>query len=129
MSVKRILKFFIVILLTTIAIVGCAKESDPSNIKSQTNVFSSEIKVHYLESSISNIDLHLPSQYSSISNNVRAHNTVKRTCNGHKNNFEFVKGGKVINVCISNFIQRTFKHQHRFVKSASWLISLGKLVI
>ena len=124
------LKIFILIVLATVALSSCTTRSDSTTIENQTLVSHSDIDVHYFHLDTPNVDLNLPRQVSGISNIHRVPNVVKRSGNWHKNNFEFVKSGKVVNVSISNFIHReSLNNLYRFVKSASLLISLGKLVI
>ena len=124
------LKIFILIVLATVALSSCTTRSDSTTIENQTLVSHSDIDVHYFHLDTPNVDQNLPRQISGISNIHRVPNVVKRSGNWHKNNFEFVKSGKVVNVSISNFIQKEFlSNLHRFAKSASWLISLGKLII
>lgn len=124
------LKIFILIVLATVALYSCTTRSDSTTIENQTLVSHSDIDVHYFHLDTPNVDLNLPRQISGISNIHRVPNVVKRSGNWHKNNFEFVKSGKVVNVSISNFIQKeSLSNLHRFAKSASWLISLGKLII
>lgn len=127
---RRIFSCFIVILIVAIAWVGSTTESDSSIIESQIVSLSSEVTAHYIDSFTPNFDLNLPRQFSGTSNILRANNAAKRSNIGHKNNIVFVKVGKVINVCCSNFIlQESFKNRHLFVRSSSWLIRLGKLII
>lgn len=127
---RNFLKYIILIILATVALIGSANEFDSSIVESRTVTLSSEIDVHYQDSSKSYFDLYFPSQILGVNNVLRTPNTIKRTRNGYKNNFEFVKVGKVINTKIDNLVQEfSFNHYHRFVKSVSWLISLGKLVI
>lgn len=124
------LKIFILIVLATVALSSCTSRSDSTTIENQTLVSHSDIDVHYFHLDTPKVDLNLPRQISGISNIHRVPNVVKRSGNWHKNNFEFVKSGKVVNVSISNFIQKeSLSNLHRFAKSASWLISLGKLII
>ena len=127
--VRKIFSCFIFILLATIVWAGYTTESDSSVTKNQTKSLPSEITAHYLDSSTSNLDLNLPCQ-SSGTNYLRTNTTVKRPNIGSKNNFEFVKSGKVVNVRICNFIQKESLSNHFcFAKSSSWLITLGKLII
>lgn len=124
------LKIFILTVLAAIALVACATKSDSTTVESQALVSHSDIDVCYSDIDTPNLDLNLPRQISGISNIHRVANAPKRTGNWHKNNFEFVKSGKVVNVGISNFIQKeSLSYLHRFAKSASWLITLGKLII
>lgn len=124
------LKIFILIVLAAIALVACATKSDSTTVESQALVSHSDIDVCYFDIDSPNLDLSLPRQISGISNIHRVPNVVKRTTSWHRNNFEFVKSGKVVNVCICDFIQKeSLSYHHRFVKSTSWLISLGKLII
>lgn len=124
------LKIFILTVLAAIALVACATKSDSTTVESQALVSHSDIDVCYFDIDTPDLDLNLPRQISGISNAHRVANAPKRTGNWHKNNFEFVKGNKVINVCVYNFIHKeSLNNLHRFVKSASLLISLGKLVI
>lgn len=124
------LKFFILLIFATVALVGCTVETDSQAVENQTNISCPNIDVQYFDLDAPNVDLSLPRQISGISNIHRVPNVVKRTTSWHRNNFEFVKSGKVVNVCICDFIQKeSLSYHHRFVKSTSWLISLGKLII
>lgn len=126
---RKIFSCFIVILVAAIVWAGYVTESGSSKIEGETVSLSSEITAHYLDSSSSNLDLNLPLQFSGT-NYLRTNNTTKRPNFGHKNSIEYVKLGKIINACCYNFIQQeSFKIRHRFAKSSSWLISLGKLII
>ena len=124
------LKIFILIVLATVALSGCTTKPDSIIVENRADISYSNIGVQYFDIDAPDIDLSLPRQVSGISNIHRVPNLLKRTNSWHKNNFEFVKSGKVVNVSISNFIQKeSLSNLHRFAKSASWLISLGKLII
>lgn len=124
------LKIFILIVLAAVALSGCTTRSGSTTIENQNLTSHSDIDVQYFDLDAPNVDLSLPRQISGISNIHRVPNVVKRTTSWHRNNFEFVKSGKVVNVCICDFIQKeSLSYHHRFVKSTSWLISLGKLII
>ena len=124
------LKIFILIVLATVALSGCTTKPDSIIVENRADISYSNIGVQYFDIDTPDIDLSLPRQVSGISNIHRVPNLLKRTNSWHKNNFEFVKSGKVVNVSISNFIQKeSLSNLHRFAKSASWLISLGKLII
>ena len=124
------LKFFILLIFATVALSGCTTKSDSIIVENRADISYSNIGVQYFDIDTPDIDLNLPRQISGISNVHSVQNVVKRTNSWHKNNFEFVKGNKVINVYVSNIIQKeSLNNLHRFVKSASWLITLGKLII
>lgn len=128
--VNKILKYYILLILATVALVGCTTEPDSSATESKAGTSYSAIEAHYLDSYTQNIELHLPRQSSGISNSFRAQNIVKKSNYEHKNNFKFVKGGKVINVHINYFIQQKhFKNRHRFAKPSLSLVGLGRLII
>ena len=127
---RKIFSCIIVILVVAIVWVDYATESDSSVIENQTESLPSEITPHYIDSYTSNFELNSLCQSSGASNILQTNNTVKRPNIRCKNCIEFVKAGKVINVCCSNFIQReALKNSRCFVKSSSWLIRLGKLII
>ena len=124
------LKIFILTVLAAIALVACTTKSDSIIVENRADISYSNIDVQCSDIDTPDIDLGLPRQISGIGNVHRVPNALKRTNTWHKNNFEFVKGNKVINVCVCNFIQKeSLNNLHRFVKSASWLITLGKLII
>lgn len=129
-TVKNILKYFIPFVIVAITfIISSAGKSDFINQESQTDISYSDFDVHYFDYDTPNADLNLPRQISGISSIHRTPNVSKRSSNWHKNNFEFVKIGKVVCACICNFFQKeSLNYHHCFVKSASWLI-LGKLII
>ena len=127
---KKILRYIIPVLFATFFLVGNPWESDSLIVENQANALSTEIDDCYLDLPISYFDLAQPCQILGVNNVVRTQNSIKRTRNGHRSNFELEKVGKAINAKIDNLVQNnSFNHYHRFVKSVSWLISLGKLII
>ena len=127
---KKLLRYIIPILFAIFAIVGNLCVSDSENIKNQANALSIENEIHYIDSPTSYLDLNLQHQILGANNVVRTQNTTKRTRNGHRTTLEFDKEGKLVNTKNYKHIQKkSFHHNHRFVKSISLLISLGKLII
>ena len=126
---RKKLAYFLLLILTASVLIGCSTGLDSKSIKNQAYISCSDVDVHYFDYDTPNVDLNVPRQISGISSIHRTPNVSKRSSNWHKNNFEFVKIGKVVCACICNFFQKeSLNYHHCFVKSASWLI-LGKLII
>lgn len=103
--------------------------SDSVVMEGQTNVSASEVEVHYLDTSTSYFDSHLPRQIFGA-NTIRLYRVAKRINNTYRSNFDFVKSAKVINVGFRSYVpNKSLNIENLFVKSVYWLISLGKLVI
>lgn len=124
-----ILRFLIPILFSAVAF-GCAAEKvDYTYSENISQSLSSNLEVEYLGSSVEECDCFLPIQTVGV-NLFRPQPTAKRTSNTHKNQYEFVRYGKVINIA-GKYFKRThhFKILNAFIKPGHRLISLGKLII
>ena len=126
---NNLLKYFISLIIVFIAFIGYTNSSNHTVDDNCNYNQTSDVISHYTDFSTANSDLLLPCK-TSPTNVLRPQNASKRNCNTHKNNFEFIKAGKVINIGIRNFCQNnSLKVHSSFTKPANMLISLGKLII
>ena len=127
---RQILKYIFLIILVVAAFVGGANESCLSNSQGRTDATSCDVEQCYFKSSSLYSDICLPEQTSGITLLHVQATPAKKVCNAHKNNFEFVKFGKVVNAGIRSIIQKqSLNILCSFAKPAHKLISLGKLII
>lgn len=130
-TVKSTLRYIIPIILVALAAIGGSDRADSTVLGSEVGVSTifSEVETHYFDASASHLDPHLPRQISSA-NVFRLQNAAKRTAGVQRNNFGFVKAGKVVNAGVRNVAHKeSLNLQHFLVKPAYRLISLGKLII
>lgn len=128
---RRILKYIYLIIVVLVAFVR-ATTNEPclSDREPQTDTSSHNVELCYFESTPSCSNICLPQHTSGVTLLHVQGTPIKRVCNAHKNNFEFVKFGKVVNAGIRSTIQKQSSNIFRsFTKPAHKLISLGKLII
>lgn len=122
-------RYFILIIFFAVAFLCVAENTDCTISECQTLTLPSDGETQYVDNSSFCSEYYLPSLTIGV-NAFRPHPTAKRTGSEHKNNYEFVKAGKVINVGICNFVQRKpLNFLSIFIKSAYRLSCLGKLII
>ena len=130
MEVKNIQNYFFLFVFFTVALVGGEDKQGCVVLDSlAVNKTTSEVVPCFSDYSPSDSDLFLPRR-TSTPNAVRLNSTVKRTNNIYKNNFEFIKAGRVINICVGNFIQKeSLTFNSVFINLDKRFIKIGKLII
>ena len=128
--VKNILNYFFLFFLFAVAFLsGAGKQDCVVSDSSPINTTTSEVVPCFSDYSPSDSDLFIPRR-TSTANAVRMQSTAKRTNNVYKNNFEFVKAGRVINVGVGNFIRKESLAFHPlFINLDKRFIRIGKLII
>lgn len=125
---KNLLKYLI-LLLVVVAFHNAAgrfdvpsQHSDESNIPVESSTFSVSL-------SSAGSSLNLPSQVS-FSSPIRVEESARRTDSHSRQNFVFVKAGKLINIGIRYYIQKTAcVVKTSLTQHSAKLIYLGKLLI
>lgn len=124
-----IVKYIISVILVAITCTSDLGKFDSAILESPLDTFCYETNAEYIETSISFFDLYL-SRQTSGANILRLHTATKRTNCVYKNNSEFIKAGKIVNVGVGNFIQKkSLNIRFLFIKSVHRLIGLGRLII
>ena len=126
---KYLLRFFVSIIFVAAAFVCGADSLESADTQIPVDDYASEVSCYYSDYSTADSDLYLPRR-SSTANSFRLQSTAKRTNNAHKNNVEFVKVGKIVNIGTGSFIlQESLNIRTFFTEPAQQLIRLGKLII
>lgn len=119
---KTLLKYLIPLLMAAAFWGG-------GEMPSSVPVGSDEFVTFISDASDSQSDLWIPRQISS-SAPVRILNGARRTGSMQRNNLEFAKAGKVVNVVICCFIQnKSITTLSSRTEPANLLLSLGRLII
>ena len=127
--VKNFLRCLVSVIFVTAAFVCCADGLDSAVPQIPADDYASEVSCYYSDLSTSDSDIYLPRR-SSTTNTCRLQSITKRTHNAFKNNFEFIKAGKIIcAVTGSSVLQESLNIRVSFIEPAQRLISLGKLII
>ena len=125
---SNLLKYLIPIIIA-IAFIDGVDKSDSVVLTDSVQDVSTEVEAFYSDYSSSDLDIYIPRRVSST-NVLRLQNTPKRANTTHRQNFKFMKAGKVVSIETSNFIQKKSQIIHSsFTKPVHRLISIGKLVI
>ena len=127
--VKNFLRCLVSVIFVAAAFVCCADCLDSAVSQIPADDYASEVSCYYSDISTSDSDIYLPRR-SSTTNTCRLQSITKRTHNAFKNNFEFIKAGKIIcAVTGSSVLQESLNIRVSFIEPAQRLISLGKLII
>ena len=113
-----------------LAFIAWISETEtPGSSNSQTADYASEARVYHPDSDTPHCDFRLPRQTPSVPV-IRLQHTARRIANTQRNQFEFVKNGKVILAGTKHFRQDISPNiEYPFAKPAHRLISLGRLII
>lgn len=123
---KTLLKYLIPFLVAA-AFLGGEEMSASVILESDESVMNA--LTYISDASDSESDLWIPRQISS-SAPVRILNGARRTGGMQRNNLEFAKAGKVVNVVICCFIQnKSITTLSSRTEPANLLLSLGRLII
>lgn len=126
---KKLLRHLIPIILVAITFMGGTDESGSQATKNPAGNAIAGTASYASDSWVSDVYLYL-TQQTPGANMFRVPGTSQRTKTAHKNPFEFIKAGKIIQTGICNFIHKESLTVHSsFIKPAHRLISLGKLII
>ena len=125
---KNFIKYLIPIIIAFAFIDGMGK-SDSVDLENSIEDLTTEFVTEHVDFSIFDSALHNSRQISSVgAPNIKS--TSQRTNNAHKNNFTFVKAGKILNIGVINSIQNNSQTLYSYLtKHIHRLISIGKLII
>ena len=125
---KNFIKYLIPIIIAFAFIDGMGK-SDSAIAENSIEDLTTEFVKTDTDFSIFDSALHNSRQISSVgAPNIKS--TSQRTNNAHKNNFTFVKAGKILNIGVINSIQNNSQTLYSYLtKPIHRLISFGKLII
>ena len=125
---KGFVKYLIIIIIAFAFIDGIGK-SDSAMAENSIEDLTTEFVTTDTDFSIFDSALHNSRQISSVSApNIKS--TSQRTNNAHKNNFTFVKAGKILNIGIINSLYNNSSTLYSFLaKTIHRLISFGRLII
>ena len=125
---KNFIKYLIPIIIAFAFIDGMGK-SDSVDLENSIEDLTTEFVTEHVDFSIFDSALHNSRQISSVSApNIKS--TSQRTNNAHKNNFTFVKAGKILNIGIINSLyNNSLTHYPLLAKPTRRLISFGRLII
>ena len=125
---KNLLKYLIPLLMIVAFHNAAGRFDVPSKSSAESNlpIENTALSVSFLSGSSS---LNLPSQIT-YSSPVRVEETARRTDSHSRQNFVFVKAGKLINTGIKYFVQKTTcVVKTSLTQHSGKLIFLGKLII
>lgn len=128
---SHILRYLIIILFSAVAFVCGAETVDytNANISADAQQQALPLSSEALDSSASDLEFYLPTQILGA-NTFRPQPTAKRTGSTQKNNYEFVKCGKVINIANRHFCQsKPLNVLSSRIKPVHRLVCLGRLII
>ncbi len=125
---KNFIKYLIPIIIAFAFIDGMGK-SDSAIAENSIEDLTTEFVTTDTDFSIFDSALHNSRQISSVgAPNIKS--TSQRTNNAHKNNFTFVKAGKILNTGIINSLYNNSSTLYSFLaKPTRRLISFGRLII
>lgn len=126
---KNSLRFLISIVFVFVAFVCDAQDDDCTILCDFEQSEPDGNESEYIASSLLSTDFYLPRQVSGA-NALNIPTPLKRTSSEHKNNSEFVKAGKIINLGIGNFLENNpLNILSAFTKANHRLICFGRLII
>jgi hypothetical protein len=126
--VKKFIKYLIAIIFAVAFIDGSIK-SDSIDTENSIEDLTTEFVTAHTDFSIFDSALHSSRQVSPISTS-HLQNSSQRANNGHKQNYTFIKAGKILNIGIINSIQNNSQTLYSYLtKPIHRLISFGKLII
>lgn len=126
---NHILRYLIPILFSAVAFVCGAETVDYTDTNADYQQQALPLSSEALDSSASDLEFYLPTQILGA-NAFRPQPTAKRTSSTQKNNYEFVKYGKVISIANRHFCQsKPLNALSSRIKPVHRLVCLGRLII
>ncbi|MEE1002044.1 MAG: hypothetical protein U0L37_08815 [Bacteroidales bacterium] len=126
--VEKLLRYLIPIVLFAVAVYGNFGKLDSLSDTSPTIGVTSEVLSCYSDA-VCDSDYLLQSPIT-FSHSFRLQTTTKRTNNTCKNNFEFLKFGRIADCNITNLLQKkSITRYSLFIKPSHRMICLDKLLI
>ena len=126
--VEKLLRYLIPIVLFAVAVYGNSGKLDSFSDTTLTIGVASEVLSCYSDA-VCDSDYLLQSPIT-FSHSFRLQTTTKRTNNTCKNNFEFLKFGRIADCNITNLLQKkSITRYSLFIKPSHRMICLDKLLI
>lgn len=124
----KFIKYLIVIIFA-IAFFGGTNKSDSTIVENSIENLTTEFVTVHIDFSIFDSALHSSRQVSPV-NTSTLQNTSQRANNGHRQNYTFIKAGKILNTGVINSIYNNSQTYYSYLtKPTHRLISFGKLII
>lgn len=125
---KKFIKYLILIIIAFAFTDGIGK-SDSVNTENSAEDLTTEFVTEHVDFSIFDSAMHNSRQISSV-NTPNQKSSSQRTNNANKNNFTFMKAGKILNAGIINSLyNNSLTHYPLLAKPTRRLISFGRLII
>ena len=125
---KKIVKYLIIAIIA-IAFFGGTNKSDSAIAENSIEDLTIEFVTTDTNFSIFDSALHSSRQVSPV-NTSTLQNTSQRANNGHRQNYTFIKAGKILNTGVINSIYNNSQTYYSYLtKPTHRLISFGKLII
>ena len=125
---KKIVKYLIIAIIA-IAFFGGTNKSDSAMAENSIEDLTIEFVTTDTNFSIFDSALHSSRQVSPV-NTSSLQNTSQRANNGHRQNYTFIKAGKILNTGVINSIHNNSQTLYSYLtKPIHRLISFGKLII
>lgn len=124
----KFIKYLIVIIFA-IAFFGGTNKSDSTIVENSIENLTTEFVTVHIDFSIFDSALHSSRQVSPV-NTSTLQSTSQRANNGHRQNYTFIKAGKILNTGVINSIYNNSQTYYSYLtKPTHRLISFGKLII
>lgn len=120
---------YLCLCIVVLASIRWSANTDSAATESQSEEFRTEYNTYTYESPISDLAICRPRQISAVVV-FRQYTTGKRQHNTHRNSYDYIKSGKLINSeIINSTLTSNLISYSSFTKPASRLAALGKLII
>lgn len=120
---------YLCLFIVAIATINCSAESDSAITQTLANLPDTSISTYQFEFPLSELAICTSRQLPTTAP-YRYYNSGKRQNSGHRNNYDFVKSGKIINnEIINSTLTSNLIASSSFTRPASRLAALGKLII
>ena len=125
---KDFIKYLILIIIAFAFIDGMGKSNSTVTMNSIEDLTTEFVTAH-TDFSIFDSALHSSRQVSPV-NTSSLQNISQRANNGHRQNYTFIKAGKILNTGVINSIYNNSQTYYSYLtKPIHRLISFGKLII
>ena len=125
---KNFIKYLILIIIAFAFIDGMGKSNSTVTMNSIEDLTTEFVTAH-TDFSIFDSALHSSRQVSPV-NTLSLQNISQRANNGHRQNYTFIKAGKILNTGVINSIYNNSQTYYSYLtKPIHRLISFGKLII
>lgn len=125
---SRVLRYMC-LFIVAVATINCSAESDSAIAQTLTNLPDTSLSTYQFESPLSELAVCTSRQLQTTATH-RHYNSGKRQNSSNRNNYDFVKSGKIFNnEIINSTLTSNLIASSSFTRPASRLAALGKLII